>query len=89
MKLTIYGEPASKANSRKFVINLKNGTPMLVKSEKAQLYDRLVGEAPLRDNGGGSRAGRDCGAALQDLTTRNSRFLHNTLLDTPLTELEW
>jgi len=34
----IYGEPASKANSRKLVINPRTGKIMFIKSQKARTY---------------------------------------------------
>jgi Holliday junction resolvase RusA-like endonuclease len=36
--LTIFGEPASKANSRELVTNPKTGRPMFIKSKKALGY---------------------------------------------------
>ena len=51
---TIIGEPASKANSRRLVINKKTGKPMSIKSEKALAYVKAVQKqvpilAPLLD----------------------------------------
>jgi hypothetical protein len=44
--LTIYGEPASKANSRQLVMfgHGKNARPALIKSEKARDYEKAAGE---------------------------------------------
>lgn len=39
-KFTIIGEPASKANSRKFVFNRKTNKPMFIKSDKARAYEK-------------------------------------------------
>lgn len=47
---TIYGEPASKANSRRLVMNRKTGRPMFVKSQKALNYlSSLLRQIPLRE----------------------------------------
>ena len=40
IKFTIYGEPASKANSRQLVT--RGGRPMLIKSKKALDYERTA-----------------------------------------------
>ena len=40
IKLTIYGEPASKANSRQLVT--RNGLPMIIKSQKALDYEHAA-----------------------------------------------
>jgi len=37
-RFTVYGEPASKANSRKLVTNKRTGKPMFIKSSKARRY---------------------------------------------------
>ena len=50
VKLVIYGEPASKANSRENVNNPRTGKPMFIKSTKARKYvddlKRQVAELP-------------------------------------------
>jgi hypothetical protein len=38
---TIFGEPASKANSRRMVFNPKTKKPMFIKSQKALGYEKL------------------------------------------------
>ena len=38
VSFVIYGEPASKANSRKLVTNARTGKPMFIKSDKARKY---------------------------------------------------
>ena len=43
VKFVILGEPASKANQRKFVINSRTGKPMFIKSKKALVYVRDFG----------------------------------------------
>ena len=40
--MVIFGEPASKANSRKLVTNRQTGRPMFIKSEKARAYLRSL-----------------------------------------------
>ncbi len=40
MKFVIYGEPASKANSRKIIINKRTLKPQVIKSDKANRYLR-------------------------------------------------
>ena len=42
VSFTIIGEPQSKANSRRLVINKKTGKPMFIKSEKAIAYVKAV-----------------------------------------------
>ena len=42
LSFTIYGEPASKANSRQLVTNPKAGKPMFIKSAKARKYVNAV-----------------------------------------------
>ena len=42
VSFTIIGEPQSKANSRRLVINKKTGKPMSIKSEKALAYVKAV-----------------------------------------------
>ena len=37
---TIFGEPASKANSRKLVYNPRTKKPMFIKSQKARKYEK-------------------------------------------------
>ena len=39
-QFTIYGEPASKANSRRMVFNPKTKKPMFIKSKKALSYEK-------------------------------------------------
>ena len=50
IRLTILGEPASKANSRKLVTNRHTGRPMFIKSDKSRAYaaaiDRQVTPLP-------------------------------------------
>ena len=40
VNLVIYGEPASKANSRKMVTNRATGKTMFIKSDKARRYEK-------------------------------------------------
>ena len=42
--LTILGEPASKANSRKLVTNRKTGRALFIKSDKARAYVKYAAE---------------------------------------------
>ena len=50
VRLTILGEPASKANSRKLVTNRKTKRPMFIKSEKARAFLRgLERQVPTLD----------------------------------------
>ena len=42
LSLTIFGEPASKANSRQLVTNPRTGKAMFIKSAKARKYVRDV-----------------------------------------------
>lgn len=49
-RVTIKGEPASKANSRRIVRNAKTGLPMVVKSKKALSYvDLVAAQVPIRE----------------------------------------
>ena len=41
VSFVVYGEPASKSNSRKFVFNRKTNRPMFIKSDKARNYEKL------------------------------------------------
>lgn len=42
IQFTIYGEPASKANSRQLVTNARTKRPMFIKSGKARDYEAAV-----------------------------------------------